>query len=168
MTNHRITHQPRTAETADLDRARTAFDDRAWTEAFTWLASADREGVLEAADLERLATAAFLTGRYDASEDAWVRAHAEFLRLGQPARAARCAFWNASGLFHRGDRARGIAWIARAQRLLDEGPHDCVERGYVLVPAAVQSVIEGDVERAHELLREAADIGTRFGDADLI
>ena len=45
---------------------------------------------LEVADLEMLAAAASLAGDDAASTDAWVRAHQEYVRAGDPARAVRC------------------------------------------------------------------------------
>ena len=48
-----------------LDRGRGSFGRHAWADAFTLLSAADRESPLEAEDLERLATAAYLTGRDD-------------------------------------------------------------------------------------------------------
>ena len=48
----------------------------------------------------------------------------------------RCAFWVAFNLLNRGELARAGGWLARGRRILDEGGHDCVERGYLLVPPA--------------------------------
>ena len=46
-----------------LDRGRRAYARRAWKDAHELLSLADRESSLRAADLERLATAAYLIGR---------------------------------------------------------------------------------------------------------
>jgi DNA-binding CsgD family transcriptional regulator len=62
--------------------------------------------------------------------------------------------------------ARGGGWLARARRLLDEGHHDDVGRGYLLVPVAIQSFDE-DPAAAHATFERAASIGVRFGDQDL-
>ena len=48
-----------------LDRGRESFRRRLWAEAFAQLSAADRDSPLEPADLELLATAAFLVGRKD-------------------------------------------------------------------------------------------------------
>ena len=53
--------------TADaLDRGRESFGRQAWGDAFALLSAADQESPLEAEDLERLAMAAYLTGRDEA------------------------------------------------------------------------------------------------------
>ena len=45
---------------------------------------------------------------------------------------------------------------------------DCVEQGYVRYCAALRSAFEGDVEAAHAGFAEAAKIGDRFGDPELV
>jgi hypothetical protein len=40
-----------------------------------------------------------MVGRDDACEAAWMGAHHAWLRRGETERAARCAFWQALGLF---------------------------------------------------------------------
>jgi DNA-binding CsgD family transcriptional regulator len=149
-----------------LDRGREFFGQRAWGDAFAELSAAGREAVLELEDLERLAVAAYLVGMDADSDDAWLRAHHECLRLGYVERAARCAGWLAQGLLLRGEMARGGGWLARAQRLLDEGHHDGVERGYLVLPVALRS-FDQDPAAAHAAFERAATIGVRFGDADL-
>ena len=105
------------------------------------LSAADREAPLEPEDLERLATAAYLSGKD--SDDIWARAHHGFLDRGDREQAARCAFWLAFGLLDRGDLARSGGWLSRAQRLLDEGKYDCVLRGYLLLPVALRHIVRG-------------------------
>jgi ATP/maltotriose-dependent transcriptional regulator MalT len=155
--------------TADaLARGRESFGRRAWADAFAQLSAADRESPLEAEDLERLAWAAYLIGRDDDGADAAARAHHEFLRRGEVERAVRCAFWLAFGLLNRGEVARGGGWVARARRLLDDGQLDCAEQGYLLWPVALQRLIEGDAATAAATFDQAAKIGERFGDPDLV
>lgn len=149
-----------------LDRGRESFGRHAWADAFAELSGADREAPLELDDLERLAVAAYLVGADGESDDAWLRAHHECLRRGDVVRAARCAGWLAQGLLLRGEVAQGGGWLARARRLLDEGHHDDVGRGYLLVPVAIQSFDE-DPAAAHATFGQAASIGVRFGDKDL-
>jgi DNA-binding NarL/FixJ family response regulator len=151
-----------------LDHARASFQRQRWADAFAQLAAADRETPLGPEDLERLATAAYLTGRGIDSADTWARAHQAFLTRGKVERAARCAFWLGFGLMHKGERARGGGWIARAQRLLEEGQHDCVEQGYLLLPVGLRCLGEGDAAAAYAAFSQAAGIAERFGDPDLI
>ena len=151
----------------DLVRGREAFAARAWNDAFTLLGAADRQAGLNGQDLLCLATAAFLTGRDAESEAALTRAFHAFVTQREPVRAVRAAFWLAFMLSHTGDLARAAGWTARARRLLEECGNDCVERGYLLVPQALQLLIDGDIASAHTTFAEAAAIGDRFADADL-
>ena len=145
------------------DRGREAFRQRAWTDASERLAAADRSSPLEPADLELLATASYMIGRDEAGVELLTRAHQELMRRGDPVRAARCAFWLAFHLLNSGELARGDGWVARARRLLDDGPHDCVEQGYLLYPPALRAIFDGDDATACAMFGRAADIGDRFG-----
>lgn len=150
-----------------LELARNAFARRAWSDAYDQLAAADLEAPLSGDDVERLANAAFLIGREAECEELLARAHHEFLAVDEVERAARSAFWLAYSLMARGEHARAGGWLGRAQRLLDDDGLDCVERGYLLLPAALRCVYGGDVAAAHDLFTRATEIGERFGDADL-
>lgn len=150
-----------------LERGRGCFESRAWGDAFAELSAADRGSALEAADLEQLAVAAYLTGRDAAGFSAWERAHAAFLDRGEVPRAARCAFWLGMSLFQAGKRARGGGWLARAQGLLDDEAADCAERGYVLIPAALQAMEGGEPATAFATFERVAETAARFGDGDL-
>ncbi|MGH8635502.1 MAG: LuxR C-terminal-related transcriptional regulator [Burkholderiales bacterium] len=152
----------------NLHRGRDAFLRQRWTDAYGLLTTANRDEPLEPTDLERLATAAYLLGKDAESAEIWTRAHQEFLGSGAVARAARCAFWLASSLMHQGERARAGGWITRARELLDNARQDCVERGYLLLPVALQRVFAGDAAGAYGMFCQAAEIGDRFGDRDLI
>src|SRR5262245_40462151 len=96
-----------------IARARDAFDRQAWRSAYEQLSEAARGESLEIDDLERLASAAYLTGRLEESYDAWARAHQECADLGEVARAARSAFWIAFALLNAGEVARGGGWVDR-------------------------------------------------------
>ena len=124
--------------TAALDHGRAAFERQAWGNAYQQLAAADREAALEPEDLERLAIAAHLVGRDAESTDVWARAHHAFLGRGAAPEAARCAFWLGFTSLIQGEPAQSGGWLARGQRLLDDGRHDCVERGYLLMLQALR------------------------------
>jgi DNA-binding CsgD family transcriptional regulator len=150
-----------------LDDGRAAFGRQAWGDAYARLSAADREAPLELADLERMAMAAYLVGRDEDSVDIWARAHHECVLMRDPVSAARCALRLGTQLLLTGEMAQGGGWIARARRIIEEGDLDCVERGWLLVPAAVQC-FDDDPTTAHATFGRAAEIGARFDDPDLV
>jgi DNA-binding CsgD family transcriptional regulator len=142
-----------------LGQGREAFAKRAWKDAHAALSSA---AALGGEDLERLATAAYLLG--DEAEYLAVleRAHHAHLDEGAVDRAVRCAFWLGLILSLRGEAGRASGWLARAQRLL--GDRDCVERGYLRL---LETLHVPDPEIGHDGAADGAELGRRFGDADL-
>jgi DNA-binding NarL/FixJ family response regulator len=159
--------RPAGRSSGDLERGRGSVAACAWQEAHAALARADRTAPLGGDDLELLATAAYMLGRDDEYRQVLERAHHAHLAGGNAQRAVRCAFW--AGLSHltKGVLSPASGWFARAQRLLDLDDRDCVERGYLLIPALLRHVAAGDDEAAYVTGGEAAEIGARFGDADL-
>jgi DNA-binding CsgD family transcriptional regulator/tetratricopeptide (TPR) repeat protein len=151
-----------------LERGRRAYDRGAWKDAHELLSLADREHVLRAADLERLATAAFLSGREGEFEHTLERAHRAYRDAGDRPSAARCAFWIGFRLFLRGETGPATGWLSRGQRLLDQEGRETAESGYLLLPVAEQHLMAGEWERARAVAREATGVGTRLGDRDLI
>jgi DNA-binding NarL/FixJ family response regulator len=147
------------------DRARGAFERRMWADGFDRLWAAHREGRLDVEDLERLAIAAYMVGRDEVCDEAWVAAHHAWLRGGEPERAARCAFWHALGLFFRGDLAPAIGWVARGGRLLDESRRPCVEQAWLRMLTALPRLFAGDAEVDSSFVA-AGEIAERFADAD--
>jgi DNA-binding CsgD family transcriptional regulator len=148
-----------------LAAARESYRQRAWGEAHRSLRVADQTTPLDAGDLERLATSAYLIGHEDDFLRALDRAHHAHLESGEPVRAARAAFWLGLGLLLRGETGRATGWLARARRLLEH--RDCVEQGYLRLPLAEQQLADGDHEGAYASASEAVSIGERFGEADL-
>ena len=148
------------------ERARGSFERRLWGDAFTDLSAAHREGVSGAEDLERLAVAAYMVGRDDACEEAWIAAHHAWLRRGEPERAAGCAFWQALGLFFRGDLAPAMGWVARGGRLLEDSRRDSVEQAWLRMLKALPLLFEGDADAAYSSFLEAGEIAERFADPD--
>ena len=150
-----------------LARARQSFEQQTWADSYRLFEAADREAPLEPEDLERLATAAYLMGREDDSEAFWERAHRGFLERGDPEGAARSAFRLAVELQLRGAIAPASGWFARAQHILDEAGIDCVVRGYLLIPSAIQRIVQGDPAAGDDLFNQAAEIARRYGDRNL-
>ena len=147
------------------ERARGSFERRTWGDAFADLSAAHREGRLGVEDLERLAVAAYMVGRDDACEAAWIAAHHAWLDRGEAERAARCAFWQALGLFFRGDLAPAMGWVARGGRLLEESRRDCIEQAWLRMLTALPRLFEGDADAGPSFV-EAGEIAKRLADAD--
>jgi DNA-binding CsgD family transcriptional regulator len=151
-----------------LERGRDAFQRKAWAESYRSLQAAEREAALEPEDLERLAMAGYLMRRDDESERAMARAHQTFLDRNEYEAAARTAFWVGFGLAGRGAMAPAAGWFARAQRVLDERQLECVVRGYLLIPAAIQHIMQGDPAAGDAAFTQSAAIASRFGDRSLL
>ena len=151
-----------------LESGRDAVRRHAWREAFDQLTAADQDESLNADDLEGLAEAAWWSGRADACISARERAYALQIEAGLPRRAALIALALAKGQFEQRASAVGTAWLSRAQRLLRDEPIG-TEHGYL---ARLQTVIaleaDRDYERALVLAAQTLEIGTRFGDRDLM
>jgi DNA-binding CsgD family transcriptional regulator len=147
------------------ERARGAFERRLWGDAFDQLSAAHREGQLVVEDLERLAVAAYMVGRDDACDDAWVEAHRAWSHGGQAERAARCAFWQALGLFFRGDLAPAMGWVARGGRVLGDSRGESVEQAWLRMLTALPRLFEGDAA-VYSSFVDAGAIAERFADPD--
>jgi DNA-binding CsgD family transcriptional regulator len=149
-----------------LGRGRERFSAKAWCEAYEALNLADRDSSLDAADVERLATAAYLTGR----ELEFQRLHERRFRAcadaGNCRGGARSAFWLALTLLLRGDIGQSNAWAARGRQLL--AGRDCAERGYLMVSVVEQQLRSGHAAEALASAREAAAIGESCGESDLV
>ncbi len=151
-----------------LTCGRNYYQRRSWADAYNALSLADQEAPLRAEDLELLAMAAYLLGRDDEYLRTLERAHHAHVNAGQCARAVRCAFWLGFRLLMRGETGRATGWFSRAQRLLERDARECAERGYLLLPVVEQRLESGDFETAYAAAADAAAIGDRCGDADLI
>ena len=151
----------------DLERGRESYSSSAWATAYESFSRAEQLAPLAAEDLELLATSVYMLGR----EDEWMRilerAFRGYSDAGETRRAVRCAFWIGVQLALRGEMGPATGWLGRAQRLLDREQGECVEQGYMLMPVVFQHEAEGDLEGASATAAAAAEIGERFGDADL-
>ena len=148
-------------------QGRSAFERRAWGDAFDAFLRASAEGSLEADDVERMALCAALTAREEAAIAGFERLHQLRLEAGEPRRAAQAAFWCAMRLFSLGETARASGWLGRAQRLLEGDAPDTVERGYLRLPQVFRLTAAGDHAAARSVAAEAAEIGARHGERDL-
>jgi DNA-binding CsgD family transcriptional regulator/tetratricopeptide (TPR) repeat protein len=151
-----------------LERGHECFSGGAWADAYELLSGADRVAPLDARDLELLARSAYMLGRDDDYVEGLERAHRAYLESGEVPHAVRCAFWIGHNMLFRGETARATGWFGRAQRLLEREQRDCAERGYLLIPVWLEQMGRGDWEAGYATAVEAAEIGERFGEADLV
>jgi DNA-binding NarL/FixJ family response regulator len=145
------------------ERARRAFDRHMWGDAFAGFSALDRERGLDGEDLERLAVAAYMLGRDEACEEAWLAAHRAWLQRGEVERAAGCAVWQALGLFFRGDLAPAMGWVARGGRLLEQSRRDSVERAWLGMLTALPRLFGGDAAVGSAFV-EAGEIAEHLAD----
>jgi DNA-binding CsgD family transcriptional regulator len=150
-----------------LMRGREAARRLEWSDAYAALSLADSSSPLAAQDLEVLATAALLLGHVEDGLRTLQRAHQRHAESGDFRRAARCAFWLTFHLGARGDVAQASGWFGRASRLL-EHEQECAEHGYLLISVAFHQLVAGDHAAGRTAAAEAAAIGGRTGDADLV
>jgi DNA-binding CsgD family transcriptional regulator len=139
-----------------------------WKDTYEQLSELDRVSPLEPEQLLELATSAYLIGRDDESCALLIRAHHGFVQRRDVRQAGGIAARIASLLITKGDAAQAAGWMARAARLLDQTDEPGAERGHLLFAAARQSIIGGNFADAESKFAEAAGLGERFGDADLM
>jgi DNA-binding CsgD family transcriptional regulator len=160
-----VPHQP--ADTA-LEAGRASYARHEWADAHGALSEADAREALAPADLELLATSAYMLGRDDEWASVLERAHHAYLAAGEPLRAVRCALWVGTNFAARGEFGAATGWLGRAQRLLEREEGDHVERGYLLLPTVFGHEAAGDYDAAAATAAEAAEIAHRFDEPDLL
>jgi DNA-binding CsgD family transcriptional regulator/tetratricopeptide (TPR) repeat protein len=151
----------------ELGRGREAYERSAWSEAYELLGRAERTAPLSGSDLVSLAISAHMLGHFDEWLPVLERAHHSYAEEGEMLPAVRCAFWIGMKLALRGEMGPATGWLGRAQRLLERDGRECVEQGYMLLPVSFQHEVSGDFDGAAATAAAAAEIGERFGDADL-
>ncbi len=149
-----------------LERGRESYRRRSWADAYAAFSAADHASPLDSDDLDLMATCAYLTGRDLDFQGILQRAYHLKVAAGDQARGARTAFWLGLTCLLRGETGIATGWLSRARRLIESC--DCVEQGYLLVPLAEQELVQRNADAAHAASSNAAAIGQRFGDADLI
>jgi len=150
-----------------LERGRDAYAARAWGDAYALLQRADELESLAPPDLGLLATAAYMLGQDEEWVAAHERAHHLHLGAGEVEAAARSAFWIGLSLALRGELGPAEGWLGRAQRLLDEGDADCVERGFLMIAYGHGQLEAGESAAAEAIAADAAAAARRFGNRDL-
>jgi DNA-binding CsgD family transcriptional regulator len=151
-----------------LQRGRDCYERNEWNDAFEALSLADQSTSLDAEDLHRLAWAAGLSARDELMLATQERVYHARLAAGQDLIAARAAFWLGFRLLARGEPAAASGWLSRAHRLVEAHAADCVEQGYLLLPAAQRHLSAGELADALDCAARAFEIGERFAEPDLI
>jgi DNA-binding NarL/FixJ family response regulator len=151
-----------------IDDARAAFERHEWGETHRLLAGVPVDE-LSVEDLDRFATAAYLTGRDETAFELWARAHRDCAQADEVEPAAWFGLRLAETLGFKGDIGRSAGWVERVRRLLDDAGVDCVELGYLAHASAMCRVFAaGDFAGAHELFVQAGTIGARYRDRELV
>ena len=153
-------------EESPLSAGRDAVSRHEWHAGFDLLTRADDQESLDAEDLERLAEAAWWTGRLDAAIAARERAYTLYVDRDEPRPAAVLALAIAQDYFSKLAHSIGAGWFNRAERLLkDQG--DCPEQGHLAVMHGLSALRMKDTDAALAAAGRAIEIGMRFGDRDL-
>ncbi|WP_140530356.1 helix-turn-helix transcriptional regulator [Mesorhizobium sp. B1-1-8] len=151
-----------------LDKARHAYEQRAWSDAFGLLQAADAVMPLGPEDLERLLWSAGMLDRdadIFAAVERLFNLHAD---AGRDDKAAYWAFFCGFRLLALREEGRATAWLQRAQRLADSFGGECAARGFLLLLAGQRQFIAGDDAAAASLAGQALELGERCRDADLV
>jgi hypothetical protein len=149
----------KSAET-QLSAAREAYARQAWGEAYERLTAADRNAVLDAHDLERLAITAYLTGRPDASDEIGARAHLAAIREGDLELSIRAR----SGGCPHGAQRVGAGGLLLRGAIVEDGGAKASESGRVSSGRPTST----DVRRCDGArLRAGLATADRFGDPEL-
>ena len=144
-----------------------AFERCEWHKAFAALSAADAGRALGAADLDRLAEAAWWVGKGDDCIKTRERAYALHLESGNLRAAAADAIAVAEDYFHKLARSVAHGWLQRADRHLHDLP-ECIEHGWMARTQAMLALEEDrSLDRAWTLAEQALEIARRLGNRDL-
>jgi len=156
-----------TGSDAELLAARDAAARRDWPAAFEAFSAVDARAPLAPEDLERVAKAAWWTGRSNESIEARERAFAGYLHRGETERAAFCA------LTLRREYAAKLAssvaqgWLSRAERLLADSDGTAAH-AYLAIAHAEAAWHGGDFDGALAQLDRATELAGLTGERDLL
>ncbi len=148
------------AEAALVEQAREACSSGDWSRAYDILVGVDARVPLSAQDLGLLAEAAYAAGHLDATIEAWERAHAQAVRLGDPIAAAGAAARVALHLLMDTALMAPIrGWVKRAERLL-VGQEETPIHAWLAVIKSYERLMIGDVGAAREWAGRAVEVGS--------
>lgn len=151
----------------DLVRAREAYAQRAWDDAYRLFSSVDRVSPLGSDDLSKYSWAAGLSGRDRELLAILERLYQLFLD-SDPLMAARVGFWLGYRLNAFGEFGQASGWFARVERLIEREGKPCAVSGYLRIPQTLRHLAQNACDTAFACAEEAARIGEQFGEADLV
>lgn len=149
-----------------LDRARAAYREYRWDEAYRLFRAAAEHGPLEAIDLASLADAAWWLGRTDESLELSEEVYRHHLHGSHVPQAARLAVEIGFLWLLRGEHTLGSGWINRAARLL-EGAPESAAHGYLGYIQVEEHLGAGRYEEAIETSRWMQGLADRHDDPTL-
>ncbi len=154
------------AQRPPTDAARAAFARHAWREAYELFAEADGASSLSAGDLASYAEAAWWAGQPAVAATLRERAYAAHIAGGDRRAAALIALDLVQENAVRGSLTIAMAWMGRAERLLDDD-RESREYGHLRLMRGLAAGNTGDPEGAIAEARIALEYGVRYGDRDL-
>lgn len=144
-----------------IDRAVDAASRGAWRDAFDLFTEADASGLVTTADLPMFGNVAYAAGHLDKTVEVWERAYAELNAAGQSVPAAGAAVRVAMHLlFDTALMAPVRGWLARAERLLDDGD-ETPAHAWLEVVRSYERLLIGDRELSLACARRATEIGSK-------
>lgn len=153
-------------EDFSLQEARAAFERGDWDAAIAGFRAEDSDRALEAADLERLATACQCSGRAAESEPVLERAVAAWSAKGDCLGAARATLQLAELTFEAGRIPVAQGWLARGRRYL-KSCQEGWEHGFEAYVSARMAVATGDPKAAVDNGRRGLEIAARLGNDEI-
>jgi class 3 adenylate cyclase len=147
-----------------LEAGREAAARRAYREAYELLSKAEAQ--LGAEDLERLADAAYWTGRLDEAIGFRERAFAAHVAAGAKLPAAIVAIWLSFDYFGKAALSVSSGWFTKAERLLED-EEESAAHGYLAFGQASNLMMTGDLDGAIARADRALDVAKRFSDRNL-
>lgn len=156
--------RPQATDDEVRGEARRAYGEHRWGDTFELLAGI--EDRLPAEDLDRLAEAAWWTGRLERCISIRERAYEAHTRAGDRLRAAAAALGLANDYSHRLESSIASGWVRRAERLL-QGIPDSPEHAYLERAYLNASLGRGDLEAALTHAERELDLAARLGNVDV-
>jgi tetratricopeptide (TPR) repeat protein len=149
-----------------LEAGRDAARRRAWRNAYDLLRSADESRGLAGEDIQRLAEAAWWTGRLDEAIALRERAYTAYVEEEEKVRAAMLAVMLTMDHLVRGAMSVASGWLARAERLL-ANEDESAAQGHLALARGIHAFDLGELSKAGEEIARARQLGARFGDRNL-